>query len=77
MAIRTEITDRTSLTNAIIDVWVACWMAVRSFVSRDTRWPVVSRVRRAKSEPIRWAKAAFCMSVVMRMTIWADATWCR
>ena len=44
-------------------------MEVRSFVSRDTRWPVVSRVRRAKSELIRWAKAAFCMSVVMRMTM--------
>ncbi len=37
MVIRTASTDRVSLTKAIIDVWIACWMAARSFVSRDTR----------------------------------------
>ncbi len=47
MTPNTAITDRTSLTKAIMDTWAACWMTARSLVRRETRWPVVSRVRRA------------------------------
>ena len=44
MTATSAITDSTSLTKAIIETCVDCWMKVRSLVSRDTSWPVVSRV---------------------------------
>ena len=77
MATRMAITDKESLTKVIMDTWAACWTNVKSLVSRDTRWPVVSRVSRAKSALMRWANAASWMSVVMRMTMRAAVTWCR
>ena len=68
---------RLSRTAVFSAAWAACCTKTISLVSRDTMRPGVSRVSRAKSAVIKWRKATFCMSVVMRVITRLVDTVCR